>query len=348
MEEGWRRDGGGMEEGWRTSCSVWPNLDLDVWDLQSELNAVDHRTEPGGAGRLVVRRGRPFSLKLQSGGFLPDGGVACTAETGPEPSERYGTRASFGLSAAVDASRWSAAATAAPGEPLTLTVCAAPDAPIGRYTLSLGGAGRVHFILLFNPWCTGDAVFMEDQSGLEEYVTAQDGIVYRGSYKHPVSTPWNYGQFEDGILDVCLRILDMNPKHLRNPGKDCSGRRSPVYVSRVLSAMASPGMLCVNCNGDRGVLLGCWTGDYEGGASPLSWGGSAEILRRWAAAACQPVRYGQCWVFAAVACSVSRALGIPCRVVTNYLSAHDNNGDLVIERHVNEKGEALQATEMIW
>lgn len=29
----------------------------------------------------------------------------------------------------------------------------------------------------------------------------------------------------------------MNPKHLRNPGKDCSGRRNPIYVSRVLSAM---------------------------------------------------------------------------------------------------------------
>lgn len=44
-------------------------------------------------------------------------------------------------------------------------------------------------------------------------------------------------QFESGILDICLRILDMNPKYLRNPGKDCSGRRNPIYVSRVLSAM---------------------------------------------------------------------------------------------------------------
>lgn len=31
----------------------------------------------------------------------------------------------------------------------------------------------------------------------------------------------------------------MNPKCLRNPGKDYSGRRSPVYVSRVLSAMVN-------------------------------------------------------------------------------------------------------------
>lgn len=31
----------------------------------------------------------------------------------------------------------------------------------------------------------------------------------------------------------------MNPKCLRNPGKDHSGRRNPVYVSRVLSAMVN-------------------------------------------------------------------------------------------------------------
>lgn len=44
-------------------------------------------------------------------------------------------------------------------------------------------------------------------------------------------------QFESGVLDICLRILDSNPKYLRNPGKDSSGRRNPIYVSRVLSAM---------------------------------------------------------------------------------------------------------------
>lgn len=44
-------------------------------------------------------------------------------------------------------------------------------------------------------------------------------------------------QFESGILDASLKVLDMNPKYLRNPGKDSSGRRNPIYVSRVLSAM---------------------------------------------------------------------------------------------------------------
>lgn len=35
----------------------------------------------------------------------------------------------------------------------------------------------------------------------------------------------------------------------------------------------------------------------------MFWRGSVEILRNWDTQACQPVRYGQCWVFAAVACS---------------------------------------------
>lgn len=59
----------------------------------------------------------------------------------------------------------------------------------------------------------------------------------------------------------------------------------------------------VNCNDDNGVLLGKWTDGYEGGVSPMFWKGSVEILRNWGAQACQPVRFGQCWVFAAVACT---------------------------------------------
>lgn len=80
----------------------------------------------------------------------------------------------------------------------------------------------------------------------------------------------------------------------------------------------------------------------------MFWRGSVEILQNWDSQACAPVRYGQCWVFAAVGCSVSRALGLPCRVVTNYASAHDTNCNLVIERYINENGELLQSKEMIW
>lgn len=59
-------------------------------------------------------------------------------------------------------------------------------------------------------------------------------------------------------------------------------------------------LLQINSNDDRGVLVGEWH-DYSDGVPPGRWIGSADILRQWAQSG--PVRYGQCWVFAAVACT---------------------------------------------
>lgn len=56
----------------------------------------------------------------------------------------------------------------------------------------------------------------------------------------------------------------------------------------------------MNANDDQGVLLGNWSGNYEGGKNPNSWTGSGEILQSWKKSGFKPVRYGQCWVFAAV------------------------------------------------
>ena len=43
--------------------------------------------------------------------------------------------------------------------------------------------------------------------------------------------------------------------------------------------------------------------------------------------------------------SVCRALGIPCRCVTNYLSAHDTNRSLTIDKFVDEDGEETSPAE---
>lgn len=62
-------------------------------------------------------------------------------------------------------------------------------------------------------------------------------------------------------------------------------------------------MLQINSEDDRGVLKGKWSGDFKKGVSPSRWTGSEEILRQWATTGYSPVKYGQCWVFAAVMCT---------------------------------------------
>ena len=59
----------------------------------------------------------------------------------------------------------------------------------------------------------------------------------------------------------------------------------------------------INSEDDRGVLKGNWSGDYKQGLHPSLWTGSGEILRQWTQSGFSPVKYGQCWVFAAVMCT---------------------------------------------
>lgn len=49
-----------------------------------------------------------------------------------------------------------------------------------------------------------------------------------------------------------------------------------------------------------------------------------------------------------VSLPVSRALGIPCRVVSNFGSAHDSNANLMIENVYDEKGENISDSDSIW
>ena len=48
-------------------------------------------------------------------------------------------------------------------------------------------------------------------------------------------------QFEDKMVDICLKLLDMNHKHKQDPAKDVSARGNPVYVGRLVSAMVGLG-----------------------------------------------------------------------------------------------------------
>ncbi|KAL4634941.1 coagulation factor XIII A chain-like [Arapaima gigas] len=177
--------------------------------------------------------------------------------------------------------------------------------------------------ILFNPWVPADTVFMPDDTERMEYVLNQVGIIYTGSISNVTSRPWHYGQFESGILDACLYLMDDATIPLISRG-------DPVIVARQGSAK-------INSQDDDGVLMGNWSEDYSHGRAPTSWTGSVEILRLYASNGV-PVHYGQCWVFAGVFNTFLRCLGIPSRVITNYNSAHDNDGNLKMDIIVDNKG----------
>ncbi|KAM8753708.1 protein-glutamine gamma-glutamyltransferase 2-like [Acanthopagrus schlegelii] len=322
-------------------------FDIERCDLDIKSNSCSHHTELYGEERLIVRRGQPFNiilhLKPGSGEFKPEAaGFTFTVETGPLPRKESDTKVSFGLCESTVDTEWSASATHDPsGNTLSVSISSSPNSPIGLYSLTLDQEGQKtslgEFNLLFNAWCPRDAVYMKSKTKKQEYILAQHGQVYRGTYKRIKGTCWNFGQFDPSILDICLSILDANPKFLADADKDCSARRNPIYVTRVISAM-------INSNDDNGVLVGNW-GEVTDGVHPGQWMGSGDILRQWAESG--PVCYGQCWVFAAVACTVSRALGIPCRVVTNFGSAHDTDANLIIENVYNEDGEKI-SNDSVW
>ncbi|XP_077385943.1 transglutaminase 5, like [Festucalex cinctus] len=229
-------------------------------------------------------------------------------------------------------------------------VCAPASASVGRYTFKLlafahdklkfRAMGK--FILLCNPWCRADSVYIPFEDQREEYIQNDSCFLFMGTATNVVSRPWSMDQFEPDVLEACLNLLSVSPQHQRNKRMDYLYRNNPVYISRVVSAM-------INCEDDRGVLKGNWSGDFSGGVHASSWTGSGDILRSWAQSGYRPVKYGQCWVYAAVMCTVMRVLGIPCRVVTNFNSAHDTNGNLVIEEFYSETGKKLKSTkDSIW
>ncbi|XP_061300038.1 protein-glutamine gamma-glutamyltransferase K-like, partial [Pezoporus flaviventris] len=320
-------------------------------------DAAAHHTADFRAPVPVLRRGQGFAVRL----LLPRpldrdrDGLCLELTLGPTPQVAKGTHVLIPLGES-SATGWTAeeeegeeeeGAEPSGGHALRLRVTAPPHAPIGRYRLSVrtrtqeGGEYAAPFderndvIILFNPWCPEDSVFMEPTSDLAEYVLNESGRIFYGTEDQIVERSWNYGQFDQGVLDACLFILDRR-------GMPHSARGDPVMVARVVSAM-------VNSLDDNGVLVGNWTGRYEQGTNPSAWAGSVQILRGFLSTGA-PVRYGQCWVFAGVVTTVLRCLGLPTRTVTNYNSAHDTDVSLTTDIYLDESMKPMERlnTDSVW
>ncbi|XP_063071206.1 transglutaminase 5, like [Engraulis encrasicolus] len=330
------------------------DLTLKYVNLEQKENQRSHHTEDFVSDSLVVRRGQPFKLSLQLGdaAFRPGqhrlifqillGRLYVQVPvTYSKPPSQPDWGAYYQQSP-------SAGGTA--GGTMEVTLCTPASAPVGLYKVRLHVLShlyhRVYIVgeisLLCNPWCQDDAVYLPLDSQKEEYVLNDFGLLYVGTPGNVASRPWSFDQYESEILQVCMGLLEVSPQHQQDWKEDYLNRSDPVYISRVVTAM-------INSQDDLGVLMGKWSGSYDNGMHPTKWSGSGDILRQWAKSNFRPVKYGQCWVFAAVMCTVMRVLGIPCRVVTNFNSAHDTNANLVIEEYYTIMGEKLPASkDSIW
>ncbi|XP_034826300.1 hemocyte protein-glutamine gamma-glutamyltransferase-like [Maniola hyperantus] len=179
--------------------------------------------------------------------------------------------------------------------------------------------------ILFNPWCREDSVYMDSELSRKEYILNEQGKIWSGTWRQPKGRKWIFGQFDDVVLPACIYLLERS-------GLEHSERGNPVRITRAISAMINS-----KGNGD-GLMVGRYDGEYKDGVSPHSWTGSVAILERYLTNGGRPVEYGQCWVFSGLVVTICRALGIPCRSVTNYVSAHDTNGTFTIDKFFDKDG----------
>ncbi|KAL5022286.1 hypothetical protein ScPMuIL_001441 [Solemya velum] len=334
-------------------------LHVEKVDFNAAANSKVHHTgeydivsEPEGStpAQLVVRRGEPFDITTHFNRPYDrqKDDLRLVFEIGDFPLPSKDTHIEFILSDRDVRGQWGAYITEAAGNSLTISINTPPTCFVGKWNFRLdvvkkAQTGRTVFrykhdqpiYILFNPWCKEDQVYFPDEELLTEYVLNDVGKIYSGTSKQITAKPWNFGQFESVVLDCAMYLLDSS-------GLPMSARGNVVNISRKISALA-------NAPDDNGILVGNWSGSYSGGVSPLKWSGSVKILEEFYKTK-QPVKFGQCWVFSGIVTTLCRTLGLPCRSITNFSSAHDCDGSISIDVHWTKDWELMEDfnADSIW
>ncbi|KAF7692420.1 hypothetical protein HF521_010030 [Silurus meridionalis] len=313
---------------------------MDLLSSKTGPNRKEHHTEQYHSDELIIRRGQNFQIMLDlSRPFnINMDKLHLELKTGLLPLVSKGTHIIIPVVEELQDRCWEAKIVEQNANRIKLLINSPPNAVIGKYeitvkTQSTGSESvKTHdsekdIYILFNPWCEGDTVYMDDDAEKKEYVLNDTGKIYYGTEMQIGARTWNFGQFQEGVLEACLYVLEKSDA-------PSSGRGDPVNVVRVISAM-------INAPDDCGVLEGNWSGNYEGGTPPTAWSGSVDILKKYHKDEGTPVKYGQCWVFSGVTTTVLRCLGIPTRSVTNFQSAHDTDVSLTTDVFFDENMEPI-------
>uniref|UniRef100_A0A0P4WF09 protein-glutamine gamma-glutamyltransferase n=1 Tax=Scylla olivacea TaxID=85551 RepID=A0A0P4WF09_SCYOL len=347
-----REDARVIDEFNEANAVTGPAKVLEV-DFRAKQNAVEHKCDKYEVVHqrkptVVLRRGGNFTIDIKLNKVTDvkkEYELKLYFNFGNTPSVHKGTQGVVTMMGKTmfDKSHeeWDARMVENKGRILTLEVQIPSVAPVGSWKMATELKPRdpaadrsarhlmrqdTTIYILFNPWNKHDGTYMPDEDGRKEYVLNPVGKIWQGAYPAR-GRHWSFGQFDDVVLPGCVLLLERS-------GLRHESRGDPIFVSRAISKM-------VNSNdGDNGVLIGSWSGDYSDGTSPSQWAGSIKIMEEYVRRG-RPVKYGQCWVFAGVTTTVCRALGLPCRPVTNLNSAHDTDVSLTIDEYVDKKGEKI-------
>ncbi|KAG6924596.1 transglutaminase 6, partial [Chelydra serpentina] len=167
-----------------------------------KANTSAHHTNRCAHTELTLRRGQVFTITLSFNRPWQTGdNLAFVTEIGPAPSEAHHTKAIFNLSEA-GAGGWTAVQGPSESGSMNFSISSPANAVIGRYKLSLQitSGNKVsskflgHFVLLFNPWCSGDDVHIANEDARQEYVLDENGIIFIGNANYIEARGWYYGQ----------------------------------------------------------------------------------------------------------------------------------------------------------
>ncbi|KAI5640156.1 transglutaminase family domain-containing protein [Phthorimaea operculella] len=334
-------------------------LHVDVVHFYPKENAKEHHTVKYEVVNeetptvTVLRRGQPFNgvVRFDRPFNEEEDVVQLVFSLGDAPQMETQGSVFIRRDVAHSTTSWSAKLNVYEDNSVAFEVSTPVTTPVGCWSLRVvtrlkSSQQREIFdfdqdlYLLFNPWMPEDPTYMENKDLLQEYVLNDIGKIWVGPIKTTRGKPWVFGQFDATVLPACMLMLDKGNMPFHNRG-------DPIKMARFISKI-------VNSNDDDGVLVGRWDGQYDDGTDPSCWTGSVEILSEYLETQ-TPVSYGQCWVFAGVVTTVCRALGLPSRVVTNLVSAHDANSTLTVDHYYTETMEEIpgdptnpQGADSIW
>ncbi|CAL8135549.1 unnamed protein product [Orchesella dallaii] len=309
-------------------------------------NGREHRTDryemiqDFRRGNPVYRRGQNFffAVRLASGRVLDlqRTPIFVTFNFGSNPSIGKNTRVCLTVTGdrdfiQRDKSDWDIRVHHQDGNTLTLQVNVSPIAPVGVWSCEIQHGNEIFhcrddIYILFNPYCSEDPVYLDNEQARREYVHNESGKIYRGTVRNPRSQKWLFSQFNDIVLPMATLFLDRYTEGNRDI-IDYTQRGSPVYVSRALASMIFSKF---------GVLRE--PENREENFSTFNFTGTHSVFEKLLEQNLRPVETDQSYIASAVYVSCCRALGLPCRSVTSYRAPQDKNS-LNIDMYWSEENE---------